>query len=78
VVDALPAEFGFREDVTFYTEHGDLFGWGCVLAAAVLAGWAGRQMLRQTIGIWKDRTDLGDSTAFVRSLRDDDRLERLR
>jgi apolipoprotein N-acyltransferase len=78
VVDALPAEFGFREDLTFYTEHGDLFGWGCVLAAAVVAGWAGRQMLRQTIGIWKDRTDLGDSTAFVRSLRDDDRLERLR
>ncbi len=49
VVDALPAEFGFREDVTFYTEHGDLFGWGCVLAAAVLAGWAGKKGLRQWV-----------------------------
>ena len=29
--DALPAEFAFRDDVTFYTEHGDVFGWGCVL-----------------------------------------------
>jgi len=35
--------------VTFYTEHGDLFGWGCVLAAAVLAGWAGKKGLRQWV-----------------------------
>jgi apolipoprotein N-acyltransferase len=25
--DALPAQFGFRDDVTFYTAHGDVFGW---------------------------------------------------
>jgi apolipoprotein N-acyltransferase len=30
-VDALPAQFGFRSDVTFYTAHGDVFGWLCVL-----------------------------------------------
>jgi apolipoprotein N-acyltransferase len=47
--DALPAEFGFRDDITFYTEHGDVFGWACVLFSAVLAGWAGRRLLRQTI-----------------------------
>ena len=28
-VDALPAQFAFRSDVTFYTAHGDVFGWGC-------------------------------------------------
>jgi apolipoprotein N-acyltransferase len=39
VVDALPAQFGFREDETFYTKHGDVFGWGCGAAAiALLAG----------------------------------------
>jgi apolipoprotein N-acyltransferase len=26
-VDALPAQFGFRDDVTFYAAHGDVFGW---------------------------------------------------
>jgi apolipoprotein N-acyltransferase len=45
-VDALPAEFGFRDDVTFYTAHGDLFGWACVLLGAGIVGWAGRKMLR--------------------------------
>ena len=29
-VDALPAQYGFRDDVTFYTDHGDLFAWLCV------------------------------------------------
>ncbi len=29
-VDALPAEFGFRSDITFYTAHGDVFAWLCV------------------------------------------------
>jgi apolipoprotein N-acyltransferase len=76
--DALPAEFGFRDDVTFYTEHGDVFGWGCVLIALIGVAWAGRRLLRQTVGVWKDRTDLGDSASFVRNLRDDDRQERLR
>jgi apolipoprotein N-acyltransferase len=76
--DALPAEFGFRDDVTFYTEHGDVFGWACVLVAAVLSAWAGRRILRQTVGVWKDRSDLEDSASFVRDLRDDERQERSR
>jgi apolipoprotein N-acyltransferase len=46
LVDALPAEFGFRDDVTFYSEHGDVFGWVCVLGGAVLVGWALRASLR--------------------------------
>ena len=25
--DALPAQFGFRDDITFYTAHGDVFAW---------------------------------------------------
>jgi len=35
-VDALPAEFAFRNGITFYTAHGDVFAWLCV--AASLAG----------------------------------------
>jgi hypothetical protein len=30
------------------------------------------------IGIWKDREDIGDSTAYVRALRKDRRSSRLR
>jgi apolipoprotein N-acyltransferase len=33
-VDALPAQYGFRDDVTFYTQHGDVFAWGCAIVAA--------------------------------------------
>ena len=39
-VDALPAEFGYRDDITFYAAHGDVFAWLCVaasLAGAVIA-----------------------------------------
>jgi apolipoprotein N-acyltransferase len=32
-VDALPAQYGFNEDVTFYTQHGDVFGWLCAAAS---------------------------------------------
>jgi apolipoprotein N-acyltransferase len=28
-VDVLPARFGYRDDVTFYSAHGDVFGWFC-------------------------------------------------
>jgi apolipoprotein N-acyltransferase len=31
--DALPAEFGFRDDITFYTAHGDVFAWVCAILA---------------------------------------------
>jgi len=41
-VDALPAEFGFRDDLTFYTEHGDVFAWICAVAAGAIWSWAFR------------------------------------
>ncbi len=37
-VDALPAQFGFRDDVTFYTQHGDVFAWLCVIVAISVVG----------------------------------------
>jgi apolipoprotein N-acyltransferase len=45
--DALPAGYGFRDDVTFYTAHGDVFGWACVLLGLGIVGWAGRKLLRE-------------------------------
>jgi len=44
-VDALPARYGFRDDVTFYTAHGDVFGWGCVLLSFGIIGWSGKKLL---------------------------------
>jgi len=44
-VDALPAQYGFRSDVTFYTAHGDVFGWACVLLSIAITGWAGKTLL---------------------------------
>ena len=44
--DALPAGYAFRDDVTFYTAHGDLFAWLCAILALGLVGWAGRKLLR--------------------------------
>ena len=46
-VDALPAQFAFRDDVTFYTAHGDIFAWLCALLGLGLVGWAGRKLVRQ-------------------------------
>ena len=46
-VDALPAGYGFRSDVTFYTAHGDVFAWFCVLLALGLVLWTGRKLLRK-------------------------------
>jgi len=39
-VDALPAQYGFRSDVTFYSAHGDVFGWACAILGLVIVGWA--------------------------------------
>jgi apolipoprotein N-acyltransferase len=47
--DALPAQFGFRSDVTFYTAHGDLFAWLCVLLSLIVIAWAGKKLLRQWV-----------------------------
>ncbi|HEU5457510.1 MAG TPA: apolipoprotein N-acyltransferase, partial [Terracidiphilus sp.] len=43
---ALDAEFGFRDDVTFYSEHGDLFGWLCAILGLAVVGRALRASLR--------------------------------
>jgi apolipoprotein N-acyltransferase len=43
--DALPAEFAFRNDITFYTAHGDLFAWLCVVMSLGLIGWAAGRLL---------------------------------
>ena len=34
-VDALPAQFGFRDDITFYTAHGDVFAWLCAVLSTI-------------------------------------------
>jgi hypothetical protein len=34
--------------------------------------------MRAVVGLWKDRADVGDSTEYVRKLRDDSRLDRLK
>jgi len=39
-LDALPAQFAFRSDVTFYTAHGDIFAWLCAFAAAGIFVWS--------------------------------------
>jgi len=43
--DALPAQFGFRDDVTFYSAHGDVFGWVCAILGIGIFGWASRASL---------------------------------
>jgi apolipoprotein N-acyltransferase len=45
-VDALPAEYGFRSDVTYYTAHGDVFAWLCVIAGLGIVVWSGIKLLR--------------------------------
>ena len=57
VSDALPAEYGFRDDVTFYSAHGDVFGWGCVAAGWVMVGWAGRRLVRARLAAGQARPD---------------------
>jgi apolipoprotein N-acyltransferase len=44
--DALAARFGFRDDVTFYTAHGDLFAWACVFVSLSAVVWAGKKLFR--------------------------------
>jgi len=39
-VDALPAEFGFRDGITFYTAHGDVFAWLCAILSLGVVGWS--------------------------------------
>ncbi|MGD0830520.1 MAG: apolipoprotein N-acyltransferase [Terracidiphilus sp.] len=46
-VDALPAGYGFRSDVTFYSAHGDLFAWLCVMISIIAIAWAEKKLLRE-------------------------------
>ena len=43
--DALPAQYGFRDDITFYTAHGDVFAWLCAILSSGVVGWS---ILRRT------------------------------
>jgi apolipoprotein N-acyltransferase len=47
--DALPARYGFRDDVTFYTAHGDVFGWACAILGLGVTGVSLRTNLRRTL-----------------------------
>jgi apolipoprotein N-acyltransferase len=46
-VDALPAEFGFRDGITYYSAHGDVFAWLCAALSLGILVWAGRRPLRR-------------------------------
>jgi apolipoprotein N-acyltransferase len=50
-VDALPARFGFNDDVTFYTEHGNVFALLCAILAIGIVGWVLRTSLRLKLQI---------------------------
>ena len=45
-VDALPAQFGFRDDVTFYSAHGDVFAWCCAILGLGVVVWANQARTR--------------------------------
>lgn len=47
--DALPAQYGFRNDVTFYTAHGDVFAWLCGILSLGVVGWSFKANLRRII-----------------------------
>jgi apolipoprotein N-acyltransferase len=47
--DALPAGYGFRDDVTFYTAHGDVFAWLCAILSSGVVGWSARMSLRRIL-----------------------------
>ena len=48
-IDALPAQFAFRDDVTWYVAHGDIFAWLCAAVSFCVVVWAGRKLLRQWV-----------------------------
>ena len=48
-VDALPARYGFRDDVTYYTAHGDVFAWLCAILSLGVVGWSFKANLRRVI-----------------------------
>ena len=48
-VDSLPAQYGFRDDITFYTAHGDVFAWACAILSLGMVAWSAKVTLRLTI-----------------------------
>jgi apolipoprotein N-acyltransferase len=44
--DALPAQFAFRNDITFYTAHGDVFAWLCALLSLGIVAWSAQKPRR--------------------------------
>ena len=44
-VDALPAQFGYSSEITFYTAHGDWLAELCAILSLVLIVWSGRVLL---------------------------------
>jgi apolipoprotein N-acyltransferase len=48
-VDALPAQFGFRDDVTFYSAHGDVFAWCCAILYLGIVLWAFKFTVRSKV-----------------------------
>ena len=53
VAGALNAGYGFRDDVTFYTEHGDVFAWLCAILGFGIVVWAVRKSLGQIVSAAK-------------------------
>jgi apolipoprotein N-acyltransferase len=51
--DALPAGYGFRDDVTFYTAHGDVFAWLCAILGLGIVAGAARKILGQFVSAQK-------------------------
>jgi apolipoprotein N-acyltransferase len=47
--DALPAGYGFRDDITFYSAHGDVFGWACAILSLGVTGVSFKTSLRRTL-----------------------------
>jgi apolipoprotein N-acyltransferase len=52
-MDALPAEYGFRDDITFYTAHGDVFAWLCAILGLGIVAVAARKILGQAVSAAK-------------------------
>ena len=44
--DALPAQYGFRSDITFYSAHGDVFALCCAILCLGVLGWCGNRIQR--------------------------------
>jgi apolipoprotein N-acyltransferase len=45
--DALPAQYGFRTDITFYSAHGDVFAWLCAILSIGVVAWCVNRLQRR-------------------------------